>query len=64
MRVHEMRDLHTGRLLGRISLWADNQEVVPELLEEFLIESELVPEDFQLDPQPDQTREHDAAPDE
>jgi len=41
-----MRELPSGRLLGRISLWADSGAVVPELVEEFLIESGLRPEDW------------------
>lgn len=61
-RVHDMRDLHTGRLLDRISLWADTEEVLPELVAEFLIESQLVPEDFQLDLQSGLNGEYEAAP--
>lgn len=63
-RVHEMRDLATGRLLGRISLWADNREVVPELVEEFLIESKLLPEDWrdQVELRDDQAQEDGAGP--
>lgn len=45
-RVHEMRELPSGRLLGRISLWAESGEVVPELIEEFLIESGLLADDW------------------
>lgn len=58
--IHELRHLHTGRLLGRISLWADSSEVLPELLSEFLIQSQVVPEDFHLDPQSDHHPEGDA----
>lgn len=57
--VHELRDLHTGRLLGRIHLWADQAAVLPDLVSEFLIQSQLVPEDFELELQTDQDLEGD-----
>ena len=45
-RVHEMRDQDTGRMLGRVVLWADSPDVVPELLEAFLIGAEVLPKDW------------------
>lgn len=45
-RVHELRDLNTGRLLGRVVLWADSPDVVPELIEAFLLRAEILPEEW------------------
>lgn len=45
-RIHEMRDRDTGHLLGRVVLWADSQEVVPELVEAFLVSAEILPKDW------------------
>ena len=45
-RVHEMRDRSTGHLLGRVVFWAETQDVVPELVEAFLVSAEILTKDW------------------
>jgi len=45
-RAHKMRDQNTGRILGRVVLWADNQDLVSELVETFLVSAEVLPKDL------------------
>lgn len=49
-RVHEMQDPDTGHLLGRVVLWAENPDVVPELVEAFIVSAGILPTDWRERP--------------
>ena len=49
--AHEVRDQHTGQIIGRIVLWAEKPDMIPELIEGFLIDSELLPPDWREQPE-------------
>lgn len=47
--IHEMRNPTTGQLRGRVVLWAESEDVVPELVEQFLVGVGVLPIDWRED---------------